>query len=621
MRLEDRCLLSVSLSGNQPPVPLVGSPVIWTATAVGHGASPVYQFRVGPAGGLSQVVRDFSSSNNFTWNPMQEGSYVVQVTVKDSVNASTGESATMSYTAGSRVVGSGAVVSPTANPLVALYSAPSSPGGSMRVEFRPQGSDGPWTSTSALPIEPGESTNFLVAGMLPGTTYQMRHVVDNGTASAPVTFTTGPLPTDRTFPTFTLQQAPAPGSDLGQDIVFHIGVGTGINVNTVATDRVGNIVWYYDAAANAFGSVAPSLVPGGTVLLIGGTLDQQGGGDTLREVDLAGHTLRETNIEAVSAQLAALGLPAITDFNHDAQRLPNGYTAVLAESPRTIALRGRPTEYEGDMVLVLDQNFQVAWAWDPFRWLNVRRLPPLGEGPGGWTHANSVAWSPADGNLVVSMRHQDWVIKINYANGTGDGRVLWRLGQGGDFRINAASPSAWFSHQHDARYINDTTLVLFDNGNTRRSRNQRARSRVQELVLDERARVATLVVNADVGVFAPYTGGAQKLPNGNLAFVSPLARQTVEVLPDGRRTYQLTMNSGGVEYRSYLYASLYASPAEYSLPSTPIPSRLARRLDLIQRQMQSRQRRLARPQELRQIAPLVRARQLERPAAVLPAGR
>ena len=122
--LEDRCLLSVSLSGSEPPVPLVGSPVIWTATASGHGQTPVYQFRVGPTGGPSQVVRDFSPSNSFTWDPLQEGSYTVQVTVKDGFGAATGESATASYTADSRVAGSAAVVSPTSNPLVALYSAP-----------------------------------------------------------------------------------------------------------------------------------------------------------------------------------------------------------------------------------------------------------------------------------------------------------------------------------------------------------------------------------------------------------------------------------------------------------------------------------------------------------------
>ena len=123
--LEDRCLLSVVLSGSEPPVPLVGSPVIWTATASGHGPTPVYQFRVGPIGGPFQVVRDFSASNSFTWNPMQEGTYSIQVIVKDSFSAATGESATASYTADSRVVGASAVVSPTSNPLVALYSATS----------------------------------------------------------------------------------------------------------------------------------------------------------------------------------------------------------------------------------------------------------------------------------------------------------------------------------------------------------------------------------------------------------------------------------------------------------------------------------------------------------------
>jgi arylsulfate sulfotransferase len=583
--LEDRYLLSVSLSGSEPTATLVGSPVTWTATAGGHGQAPVYRFRVGPSGGPLHVVRDFSPSNTFTWNPMQEGSYDVQVSVKDSFSAATGETATASSTAGSRVVGSGAVVSPTSNPLVALYSAPPSAGSSMHVEFRPLDSDQPWSPTAELPVVAGKSTNFLVAGMLPRTTYLMRHVLNDGTASAPLAFTTGSLPTKLTFPSFAVQQAPAPGTDLTQDTVFHVGIGPPGTADTVATDLMGNIVWYYDSVANAFPSYAPSLVPGGTVLLLGGhPQSAQGGEDTLREIDLAGDTLRETNIGAVNAQLAAMGQHAITDFNHDVQRLPNGDTAVLATTPRTVVVRGKPVRYGGDMVLVLDQNLQVAWAWDPFRWLNVRRLPTLGEGPGDWTHANSIAWSPAAGNLVVSLRAQDWAIKLAYANGTGDGHGVSRLGQGGHFRINSMAPSPWFSHQHDVRYINGSTLVLFDNGNGRRRKSPRAHSRGQELILDEQARVATLVVNADLGNYADYTGGAQMLPSGNLVFDSPLAEQTIEVLPNGKSTYLLKMNSNGIQYRSYIHATLYGNPAEFSLPSTPITGRLARRLAILERQ-------------------------------------
>jgi arylsulfate sulfotransferase len=571
--------LSVSLSANEPLVPLVGSPFTWTATASGDGATPVYQFRVGPAGGPSQVVRDFSTSNSFTWNPMQEGSYLIQVTVKDSFSASTADSASATYTADSRVVGESAVVTPTSNPLVALYSAPPSPGSSMYVQFRLLGSKGPWTATAPLPIVPGESTNFLVGGMRANRTYLMRDVLNDGSISTPLAFNTGLLPKYLKFPTFTVQKSPTPRADLAENTVFHIGINPPPrNVNTLATDLMGHVVWYYDPVSNAFPSFATNVVPGGTVLLLGGDVDTVADANTLREVDLAGDTLRETNVDAVNAELAALGQHSISDFTHDAQRLPNGDTAVLALTQRSIDVNGKLTTYEGDMVLVLDQNFQVAWVWDAFNWLNVNRLPTLGEGPGDWLHANSVAWSPADDDLIVSLRAQDSVIKIDYADGTGDGHVVWTLGAGGNFRLNATGPSPWFSHQHDAVYINDSTIVLFDDGNVRRSHNRQANSRGQELILNEQTMVATLVANVDLGVYTLALGSAQMLPDGNLDFDSGFADQTIEVQPNGNKTYVLKMNLHGSQYRSYIYASMYGDPAATSLPSTRIPPRLERNL-------------------------------------------
>jgi hypothetical protein len=80
--LEDRTLLSVSLVPDQP-ASQVGAPVTWTATADAGMAAPVYQFSVGPVGGSLHMVQDFSSQNSFTWDPMQEGNYQVQVAVKD----------------------------------------------------------------------------------------------------------------------------------------------------------------------------------------------------------------------------------------------------------------------------------------------------------------------------------------------------------------------------------------------------------------------------------------------------------------------------------------------------------------------------------------------------------
>jgi hypothetical protein len=423
--------------------------------------------------------------------------------------------------------------------------------------------------------------------MLPNTTYEMRHVVSSHHHhhhSSPLLFTTGSLPTTLTFPTFTVQQPPGPGSDLGEDMIFHQLTKSPTNVPiTLATDLQGRVVWYYDLShsGDTFSFPGQSLVPGGTVLLIGADHDAPlpGSRNVLREIDLAGNPVRETNIDAVNTQLTALGHDIIYSFNHDVQRLPDGETAVSGLTERTVNINGTPTDYVGMMIVVLDKDLQVAWAWDAFDHLDVNRGPVLGEvlQPGSqqptasaprlpavdWLHLNAVSWSPADGNLVLSVRHQDWVIKIDYRNGEGDGHVLWRLGQGGDFTVNSTDPNPWFSHQHNAHYIDDSTLVLFDNGNTRRASDPNADSRGQVWTLDGQTMTATLVVNDDLGAYSGALGAAQRLLNGNYSFtlgengpeppVPPA--HTIEVRPDGTKVYDLEVNHP--EYRSFRVRTLY----------------------------------------------------------------
>src|SRR5262249_12842500 len=175
--------------------------------------------------------------------------------------------------------------------------------------------------------------------------------------------------------------------------------------------------------------------------------------------------------------------------------------------------------------------------------------------------------SPADGNLVLSVRHQDWVIKVDYRNGAGDGHVVWRLGQGGDFAVNSADPNPWFSHQHNAHYLDDHTLILFDNGNARRASDPTAHNRGQVWTLDEASMTATPVLNADLGDYSDRFGSAQRLTNGNYWFTSGALGQgpppsqfgrTIEVLPDGTKTYVLETDPVGVlVYRSYRTRTLY----------------------------------------------------------------
>src|SRR5437016_8902412 len=106
----------------------------------------------------------------------------------------------------------------------------------------------------------------------------------------------------------------------------------------------------------------------------GKAVGKAGGFDGLRQVDLAGNTLRETDVHAVNAELAAIGQPPITEFDHEAKLLPNGDTVVVATTQKTVNYKGKPTRFTGNLVLVLDRNFQVAWVWNAFKWLNTNRL-------------------------------------------------------------------------------------------------------------------------------------------------------------------------------------------------------------------------------------------------------
>ena len=282
-----------------------------------------------------------------------------------------------------------------------------------------------------------------------------------GTVSAPLAFTTGSLPANLNFPTFTVVQPPAAGTDLSQGEIFHAGVNTGkasINtVNTLATDLNGNVIWYYDPVANSFPGYAQNLEPGGTVMMLGGkAVGVAAGYDTLRQVDLAGDTLRETNIHAVNAELAAMHQPQILDFDHEAKLLPNGDTVVLAQHAEDRRLQGeahqvhrRPGHRPGselpagvglELLPLAQHQPPRHGSPDPDR-LAARQLRVLvARGRRTW----SSPCAPRTGS-----------IKIDYANGTGNGHIVWKLGAGGNFKPIANTPDPWFSHQHDVRYIND----------------------------------------------------------------------------------------------------------------------------------------------------------------------
>jgi hypothetical protein len=181
-----------------------------------------------------------------------------------------------------------------------------------------------------------------------------------------------------------------------------------------------------------------------------------------------------------------------------------------------------------------------------------------------WLHGNSAELAP-DGSILMSLRHQDWLLKIDYNNGTGTGNIVWRMGLGGYFTTAGISdPYPWFSHQHDAEWdYSGPYLTVFDNGNTRIAANPGEFSRGQLWNIDQTTMTATLVDNLNIGQSCAALGTAQMLINktgtvtglhyecGTIAFTSS---QSQSFYPTG----VLNMSSGSAAYRSAQMHDMYS---------------------------------------------------------------
>ena len=562
---------SVTISSSPPSPVNVGTLVTWIADSSDDAAGTLlYRFRVRRPNLQFRTVRDFGPLNRLDWTASaSEGFYEIEVTIQ---NRQTGETAATSslYQFISAVNSSDPVVSPTSHPLVYLFSAPPCRAGNrMRVEFQADG--GPVQSTPQSFCSAGRSMNFYLAGLRPTTHYTANSVIDNGFrnfSSHPVTFTTGAVSANL-IPMDVLQFPGGPGN---QDVLLQ----SPINAAPVATDLVGNLLWY--GPSDVYYVTRP--LPGGTFLgLVPGPELQF---EAVREFDLTGMTVRETNVARINEQLAALGKRQVGWLHHEARRIDGGRTVILAtvEQILTDVQGPGPVDVIGDMIIVLDSDMQVEWTWDTFDHLDVTRKATLNEtckkdgtcvpyflaeDANDWIHGNSVDETP-DGSLLFSSRHQDWLIKINYRNGRGDGRVLWKLGKDGDFSYNSGDPYPWFSHQHDGSVLaNNHTYLVFDNGNLRQAADPNAKSRGQVLHLDEKDRLATLDMNVDLGFFSVALGSAQKLRDGTYNFEMGLILgphgfadvTAIAMQVDDTATSIYAMKSHGLVYRSFRMRSLY----------------------------------------------------------------
>ncbi|MGP4015120.1 arylsulfotransferase family protein [Saccharopolyspora sp. 5N708] len=198
----------------------------------------------------------------------------------------------------------------------------------------------------------------------------------------------------------------------------------------------------------------------------------------------------------------------------------NGLRADLHEmviTPRDTALliAYRTVQLDRPVVEGVVQEIDIATGAVLFEWHSLDHIelaestvapPEDPAAPYDYIHLNAVT-EDAAGNLLISARHTDALYQLDRATGA----VQWRLGGNrGDF---AVAPEAVFARQHDARWLPDGTMSLFDNAASEPG----PASRALVLSVDQQARTVALVRAASHpgGTTSVSQGSHRVLPGGH----------------------------------------------------------------------------------------------------------
>jgi arylsulfate sulfotransferase len=380
----------------------------------------------------------------------------------------------------------------------------------------------------------GFRTDFSlpVLGLKPDRTYTIRTTLTDENnrqlvVSPPLQVTTAPLPDD--FPDIkVLVSKPdrmEPGYTMlarfiragGDREITLAGIGTGLTKHmlldwscrvidwtsecgsenahtyTIIVDNRGEVVWY-----STLGGVNNYMLRDGTMLY----RDE----NNIVNIDMLGNELWRITPDVPALHLTHDMIPtaegtflSITIQQATIADFPTSETD--ANAPRKTA------SVEDNPVVEFDRNGKLLHIWPLIHMLDTTRIgynslnrrPPAYQPLGyDWAHVNAVIEDTRDDSIIISLRHQDALVKFSRSTG----KLKWILGTHANwskaFRpfllTPVGKPFAWQYHQHSPEITPAGTILLFDNGNFRASPfdgktkipDSRNYSRAVEYAVDER---------------------------------------------------------------------------------------------------------------------------------------
>ncbi len=337
----------------------------------------------------------------------------------------------------------------------------------------------------------------LVLGVRPNLVHTIRVTARDQAGNittwpAVLTFVTPPLPAN--FPPVTTSVSfptrMEPGVTLFQARFVTPGVPPGpTGTYVVMLDSAGEVVWYLEANYDI--GLVTRMRNGHLLALAGGFVP----GSAAVEMDILGNTVKTWVATGLASAPPGTTGVATHSFHHEIRELPAAEVAdfvTLSTERRDLpnypadevntAITNPVSTVVGDVIVEFKRDGTIVRETklldilDPYRIVYgslatfYNTLYP-GSQTKDWSHGNAVLLDTSDNSYIVSLRHQDAVVKIKRDTG----QLVWICGPHErwvapwtNYLLTPIGPNfEWNFHQHDPEITRRGTLVMFDNGNYR----------------------------------------------------------------------------------------------------------------------------------------------------------